>query len=209
MSAARPARKRHVSPFLFFWARFRSSLASRICFMMLASFLVARISVRPSEECRLLGDTRAALALPLVVPVALQVSVLRPSVPVEPRLPSKRNCRCRARHNSRPALTGASRVRETRLPTLTSRASEWERQNRCQSSGPPDHRFRNRAHHESARRPATGQSSALVSVSSSTTSRHTRILRGALSAPKGRTAKGRIRESLRSTERHVFKKVNK
>ena len=97
-----------------------------------------------------------------------------PSASVVPRLPSKRNCRGRARHGSRLPfqLAQAKFVRldpPVLLPELQSGTAE------------------------SVQRPATSQSSALVSVSTSSTSRRTRILCRALSAPKGRKARGRTR----------------
>ena len=145
------------------------------------SWCVPAKSVASSE------GTEAALVLPLVALMALQVSVL-----YHLHLPNhvfQASATADVQYNSRLSPTGACRVRETRLRVLLPE---------FQSGRPePVRPFRNRAHHESVRGKATDQSSVLVSVISSTTSRHTRILRRALSAPKGRMARGRTRESLR------------
>ena len=189
MSAAWPARRRHVSSFLFFRDRFRFSLAPRISFMMLASFstshkvwadhVVARLLVRSGEECSLLGDTGATLAPPLVVLMALQVSKQASAIAdVEPVI-----------------TVGPFQLAQAEFVRLASRVLLPEFQ-----SGTPEPVLmkwiiaRTKQVHDDQRQ---ANLQGWSRSSSSTTSRHTRILHRALSTPQGRKARGRTREPLR------------
>ena len=83
----------------------------------------------------------------------------RPSAPVEPHLPSKRNCRCPVQHSRRPSPTGAGRARETQLSNLAFQVSVW---NARIGANQVDLPLGNRAHHASVQKAATGQPSTLV-----------------------------------------------
>ena len=90
--------------------------------------MVARLSVRPCEECSLIGDTEAGLALLLIVLVALQVSVLHHLHLLSHVF------RASAIADVEPVITAGpfqlaqpefARLDSTRLPSLASRVSKW------------------------------------------------------------------------------------